>query len=132
MLTRGVLAVVLFVLVMAVCVVVCVCVCVCVRRCAEGWWSVGGVVCVWCGGLRWFDASLTYLGVFAGRQVGGVRQLGQDGAYLGRGHRQGGAEAGGAHWRGRFGVVLTGTSLSIARARQLRSVWSRSVWSRRV
>ena len=40
----------------------------------EGGRSVGGVVCVWCGGLRWLDASLTYLGVFAGRQVGGVRQ----------------------------------------------------------
>jgi hypothetical protein len=46
--------------------------------------------------LRWFDASLTYLGVFAGRQVGGVRQLRQDGARLGRGHGEGGAEAGGS------------------------------------
>ena len=66
MFTRGVLVVVLFVLVVAVCGCV-------VGGCGgarEGGRSGGGVVSV-VRALRWFDASLTYLGVFAGRQVGG-------------------------------------------------------------
>jgi hypothetical protein len=64
--------------------------------------------------LRWFDVSLTYLGVCAGRQVGGVGQWRQDGARLGRGHGEGGAAAGGSLCRRHVGVVLTGTSLSSA------------------
>ena len=40
----------------------------------EGGRSGGGVVCV-VRALRWCDASLTYVGVFAGRQVGGIGQL---------------------------------------------------------
>ena len=39
----------------------------------EGGRSGGGVVCV-VRALRWFEASLTYVGVFAGRQVGGIGQ----------------------------------------------------------
>ena len=80
---------------------------------------VSFVGCVICGGFTRAGLALS-VGVFAGRQVGGVGQLRQDRARLGRGHGEGGAEAGGALCFRLFGGVLTGRR-RCARARQLRA-----------